>query len=57
MVLVTILLIVEEFVESVLELSVIYGYEIEEAYFVQWWKGLITSQKRGFMRVRSNLDL
>lgn len=35
MVLVTILLIVEELVKSVLELSVIYGYEIEEAYFVQ----------------------
>jgi len=40
---VTILLTVEGLVEPVLELSLIYGYEIEEAYFAQQWKGLITS--------------
>lgn len=42
---VTILLTVEGLVEPVLELRLIYGYEIEEAYFAQQWKGLITSWK------------
>lgn len=39
---VTIVLTVEGLVEPVLELSLLYGYAIEEAYIAEQWKSLIT---------------
>lgn len=41
---VTILLIVEE-IGGISPRTVIYGYETEEDYLVQQWKGLITKEK------------